>query len=370
MGAIRAAVLEPGGELTVAGIDVEEPRQGEVLVRVSHCGVCHSDLSVIDGSFPGLTPIVLGHEAAGVVEAVGPGVEDLRPGDKAVLTPLPTCGRCYYCVRGNPTLCAVHGTALFTSTRSDGTSPLSRDGQVVYRGLGMGGWAERVVLPSAGVVKVDDDVDLDVACVIGCAVQTGVGAVLNTAGVEEGATVLVLGAGGIGVSVTQGARLAGAATIVVADPVAERREAAKGFGATHVLDPGEVDVAAACRDLTGGIGMDYCFEAAGHAPLIEQGLAASRSGGTTVCVGAPPVDQGISIPGVVGFMAAEKRLIGSLLGSVNASRDIPRLLALAKAGRLDLASMITDRYELADVVDAVDNLRQRRGIRTALTIAA
>jgi Zn-dependent alcohol dehydrogenase len=310
---------------------------------------------------------VLGHEAAGIVEAVGPGVTRLRAGDKAVLTPLPPCGRCYFCTRGQPTLCAEYSSALFTSTRPDGTSPLSRGGELVYRGLGMGGWAEYVVLPQDGVVKVDDDVDLAEACVIGCAVQTGVGAVLQTAHVEEGATVLVLGAGGIGIAVIQGARLAGASVVVAVDPVAERREAALRFGATHAIDPTDTDVTAFCMDLT-GIGMDYCFEAAGQAALLEQGIASSRAGGTTVGVGAAPIDQGISIPMVAGFTATEKRLIGCLLGSVHAHRDIPRFLALAKAGRLDLAGMITDRYPLDDVTAAVDNLQQRRGIRTALTI--
>jgi S-(hydroxymethyl)glutathione dehydrogenase / alcohol dehydrogenase len=298
---------------------------------------------------------------------VGPGVTRLRAGDKAVLTPLPPCGRCYFCTRGQPTLCAEYSSALFTSTRPDGTSPLSRGGELVYRGLGMGGWAEYVVLPQDGVVKVDDDVDLAEACVIGCAVQTGVGAVLQTARVEEGATVLVLGAGGIGIAVVQGARLAGAAVIVAVDPVAQRREAALRFGATHAIDPTDTDVTAFCMDLT-GIGMDYCFEAAGQAALLEQGIASSRAGGTTVGVGAAPIDQGISIPMVAGFTATEKRLIGCLLGSVHAHRDIPRLLALAKAGRLDLAGMITDRYPLDDVTAAVDNLQQRRGIRTALSI--
>ena len=258
--------------------------------------------------------------------------------------------------------------AVHLDTRPDGTSPLSRGGELVYRGLGMGGWAEYVVLPQDGVVKVDDDVDLAEACVIGCAVQTGVGAVLQTAHVEEGATVLVLGAGGIGIAVVQGARLAGASVIVAVDPVAERREAALRFGATHAIDPADTDVTAFCMDLT-GIGMDYCFEAAGQAALLEQGIASSRAGGTTVGVGAPPIDQGISIPMVAGFTATEKRLIGCLLGSVHAHRDIPRLLALAKAGRLDLGGMITDRYPLDEVTAAVDNLQQRRGIRTALTIA-
>jgi Zn-dependent alcohol dehydrogenase len=218
------------------------------------------------------------------------------------------------------------------------------------------------------VVKVDPDVPLDVACVIGCAVQTGVGAVLNTAGVEPGATVLVLGAGGIGIAVAQGARIAGAAMIVVSDPSAERRDTALRFGATHVLDPEAVDVAAAVYELTGGIGMDYCFEAAGRAALIETGIAASRNGGTTVCVGAPPVDQGIAIPGVVGFSATEKRLIGCLLGSSNSHREIPRLLSLWKAGRLDLEAMITARRPIDEVVDALDDMQARAGLRTVLDV--
>jgi S-(hydroxymethyl)glutathione dehydrogenase / alcohol dehydrogenase len=367
MGDMRAAVLEADGKLGVSAVTIDDPRPGEVLVRITDCGVCHSDLSAIDRSFPSPRPTVLGHEAAGIIEAVGAGVNDLRPGDKTVLTPLPSCGHCYYCTRHQPTLCATYSSALFTSTRPDGTSPLSRGDELVYRGLAVGGWAEYVVLPQEGAVKVDDDTDLAEACVIGCAVQTGVGAVLETAGVEEGATVLVLGAGGIGIAVTQGARLAGAATIVVADPVAERRDAALRFGATHVVDPASGDVTAFCLDLT-GIGVDYAFEAAGQAALIEQGIATIRPGGTVVCVGAPPLAQGISIPAVVGFTATEKRLVGCLLGSVNAHRDIPRLLALARAGRLDLAAMITDRYPLDDVTAAVDNLQQRRGIRTALTI--
>ncbi|HEX6165462.1 MAG TPA: Zn-dependent alcohol dehydrogenase [Acidimicrobiales bacterium] len=368
MTSMRAAVLEAGMKLGVGEVEIEDPRPGEVLVKVTDCGLCHSDLSYLDGSFPAPTPVVLGHEAAGVVEAVGPGVARLHPGDKVVLSPLPSCGHCYFCTRGNPTLCAEHSSALFMATRPDGTSPLSRGDETVFRGLGMGGWSEYVVLPHEGAVKVDDDTDLAEACVIGCAVLTGVGAVLNTAAVEEGATVLVLGAGGIGIAVVQGARLAGASRIVAADPVAARREAALRFGATHVIDPATDDVTAFCMELT-GVGMDYCFEAAGHASLIEQAFATSRPGGTIVGVGAPPIDQGVSIPMVAAFTATEKRFVGCLLGSVRAQRDIPRFLALAKAGRLDLAGMVTDRYPLDEVDAAVDNLRARRGIRTALRIA-
>jgi S-(hydroxymethyl)glutathione dehydrogenase / alcohol dehydrogenase len=369
MRSMRAAVLDGDRRLEVDSIEIEDPRAGEVLVEVSDCGVCHSDLSVIDGSFPAPLPTVLGHEAAGVVAAVGDGVDDVHPGQKVVLTPLPSCGHCYFCVRHQPTLCARYSSALFTATRADGTTPLSRGGAPVYRGLAMGGWAEYVILPRQAVVTVDDDVDLGEACVIGCAVQTGVGAVLNTAQVEAGATVLVIGAGGVGVAVIQGARLAGAALIVVADPVDGRRDAAQRFGATHVVDPADVDLPAYCRELTGGIGMDYCFEAAGQAALIEVGFAASRSGGTTVGVGAPPIDQGVSIPAVAAFTALEKRFVGSLLGTVNAQRDVPRLLALAKAGRLDLRGMITDRFPLDEIDAAVENLRAKRGIRTAISVA-
>lgn len=366
---MRAAVLENGGGLTVTDVDIEEPRPTEVLVRVTDCGVCHSDYGYIDGSFPSPFPVVLGHEAGGTVEAVGSAVDGLAPGDKVVLCPLPNCGRCYFCVRNQPTLCAKYSMSLFTATRPDGTSPLSRSGEPVYRGVGVGGWAEYTVVPQEAAIKVPDDVDLGEACVVGCAVQTGVGAVLNTADVEAGATVLVTGAGGIGIAVTQGARLAGAAMIIVADPVEARREGARAFGATHVVDPDATDVAGYCHEVTAGIGVDYAFEAAGVAALAEVGLNATRSGGTTVCIGAPPMTQGISIPLAAGFVITEKRLLGCALGSVNAQRDIPRYLKLARVGRLDLAGMVTDRYDLDQIDEAVGNLRDRKGVRTTLRIA-
>ena len=216
---MRAAVLDvPGQPLRIYDdVEIEEPRAGEVRVRVHQCGVCHSDLSIVDGSFPGLTPAVLGHEAAGVVEAVGPGVTTLVPGDRVVLTPCPPCGQCYYCQRGQFSIC-VNSAALATSALPDGGTRLSRDGEVVYRGLAVGAFGEYAITHAEGAVKIGDEVPLEVACVLGCAVQTGVGAVINTAGVEPGASVLVMGLGGVGMSVVQGARLAGAARIIVSDP--------------------------------------------------------------------------------------------------------------------------------------------------------
>ena len=204
---MRAALLEASEKPleVVSDIDIDDPRAGEVLVRVSHCGVCHSDLSLVNGTFPVMAPTVLGHEAAGVVEAIGPDVTELAVGDKVVLSPIAVCNKCYWCVRGEYG-CCVNNAGIMSGTLMDGRTPLSRHGAPVLRGVGLAGFAELVITPVSGAVKVADDTPLEVVCVIGCAVQTGVGAVLNTARVPEGATVLVIGAGGIGISIVQGAR--------------------------------------------------------------------------------------------------------------------------------------------------------------------
>ena len=215
---MNAALLRAAGEPIQVCDDVEcdDPRVGQVRVKITNCGVCHSDLSIADGTFPSPLPVILGHEAAGVVDAVGPNVEQLREGDHVILTPCPPCGACYWCVRGETGVC-VNSGAIQTSTFPDGTTGLSRAGELVYRGLGLAAFADYVVVPAAAAVKVPADVPLDVVCVIGCAVQTGVGAVVNTARVEPGATVLVMGLGGVGLSVVQGARIAGAARIIASD---------------------------------------------------------------------------------------------------------------------------------------------------------
>jgi Zn-dependent alcohol dehydrogenase len=364
---MRAALLEASGKpLTIVDdVEIEPPRTGEVLVRVANCGVCHSDVSQIDGTFEPPVPIVLGHEAGGVVEEVGPGVTALAPGDKVMLTPCPPCGNCYFCVRGEHSICH-NASAITTNTFPDGSTRLSRAGEVVYRGIGMGAFAEYVVIQEAGAVRVPDDTPLEIACVIGCAVQTGVGAVLNTARVEEGATVLVMGLGGIGASIVQGARIAGASRIIVSDPVSTRRDAAAGFGATDAIDPTTDDVLGEVVKLT-GVGVDYAFDAVGNASLVETGLFATRNGGTTVIVGAGPPDQSLTLIPVL-FTITEKKLLGCLLGSSNSQREIPRLLSLWRAGRLDLEAMVTGQRPLDDINDAVDDVHAGRGIRTVLQI--
>ncbi len=365
---MRAALLHERGKPLeiVDDVHAEDPGPGRIRVRVRHCGLCHSDLSVVDGSFPAPVPTVLGHEAAGVVDAVGPGVVRVAPGDPVVLTPCPPCGSCFWCIRSQPALC-VNTLSIGSGLFPDGTSGLSRRGELVHRGLGVGAFAEYAVLPETAAVAVDPDVPLDVACVIGCAVQTGVGAVLNTAAVEEGATVLVLGLGGVGQSVVQGARAAGASRIIVSDPVAERRETALALGATDALDPARADVVAASREMT-EVGPDYVFEAAGQASLVETGIHAARNGGTIVCVGAPPLDQNITIAPAVMFGASEKRLLGCVLGSCHSLRDIPRLVGLWKRGHLDLEALITSRRPLADINLAIDDLVASRGIRTVIDL--
>lgn len=365
---MRAALFsEPGRPVEIVhDVELEAPRTGEVRVRVAACGVCHSDVSLINGTFPSMGPTVVGHEAAGVVVELGPGVETLAVGDHVILSPNAACGHCPYCVKGLHSNCG-NSMAIATSMLPDGTTRLSRGGQMVFRGLGLAAWADEVIVAETGAIRIDEDLPLDVACVIGCAVQTGVGAAINTVQVQPGDTVLVLGAGAIGVSIVAGAAISGASTIIVSDPAESRREQVLAFGATHVVDPTETDVVAYTTELT-GIGADVAFDAVGSATLVEHAMSAVRNGGTAVMVGAAPVDQTVAVSPVM-TMFSEKRLVGSLLGSCWAPRDIPRLVALWRAGRLDLDRMVTSRRPLEQVNDAIADLEAGRGLRAVLTMS-
>lgn len=366
---MRAALLEAAGKplSVVSDVEVQDPVGDQVLVRVHHCGICHSDMSSAEmGGGP--MPLILGHEAAGVVEAVGPAVTRLEKGDQVVLTPLAPCGFCYHCTRGEAQLCP-EAQMFMTGVFPDGTTPFSRGGDKVFRGLGVGGFGEYSMVSQNGAVKIDPDIPLEVACLIGCAIQTGVGAVLNTAQVEEGATVLVTGLGGIGLSIVQGARIAGASRIIASDPVAERRDHGANFGATDILDPGQDDVVAKARELTGGIGVDYAFDGAGYIELIRNCLAACRNGGTTVMVGASMGADALNIDLAALFITQEKILRGSILGSCNSHRDVPRFLALWRRGVLQLDTMVSGRRPLAEIELGFEDMRAGRGIRTVLDVA-
>lgn len=366
---MRAALTTPPDRPVeiVHDIEIDEPGAGQIRVAVHHCGLCHSDVSIMNGSAPSPGPTVTGHEAAGVVSEVGPGVTRVAVGDRVLLTPVPPCNACPFCLAGEHSLC-VNCESIATGAFTDGSTGLRRSGEQVYRGLGLGAFADEVICLAEAAVPVPDDLDLADVAVVGCAVQTGVGSVINIARVQPGENVLVMGLGGVGMSIVQGARLAGAARIIVSDPVSERRDMAQRFGATDAIDPTSADVIAEVRALTGGIGTEHAFDAAGSAALIQTGFESVRNGGTVVLVGYAPLDQDLGgiLPALL--MYSQKRLVGSVLGGVNSHRDIPRLLELYRHGQLDLTSLVTRRRPLDDLGAAVDDLEAARGVRTILDL--
>ncbi len=362
---MRAAVLnQPGTPLEVADdIELAPTGPGQVRVRIAACGICHSDISIVSGSFPVMGATIPGHEAAGEVIEVGAGVDHVEVGDHVILSPAPSCGRCRACRRGRFSHCSL-GEGLMTSTFADGTTGLSRNGRPVYRGLGMAGWAEEVLVVGPAAIKIPTDVPLDVACVIGCAVQTGTGAALNTADIQPGDSVLIIGAGGIGVSIAAGAAVAGASRIIVSDPSEGRRERAMNFGATHVVDPTSENLAQVVGELTEG-GVDTAFEAVGSAALAQDCLESTVLGGEVILVGAAPLTDMIEV-GSVATMFGGKSLTGCLLGSCWAPRDIPKMVELWQAGQLPLDDMVTARRPLSEVNEAIADANDAVGLRTVL----
>jgi S-(hydroxymethyl)glutathione dehydrogenase/alcohol dehydrogenase len=357
-----AAVLwRPGEPVEIVEVDLAPPGAGEVLVKMAACGVCASDLHVVDGDLPEPLPLVLGHEASGVVAEVGPGVESLAPGDHVVLVLVPSCGACAECRRGRPNFCEVGARMAATGTLVDGTSRLSLNGTTLHHFNSVSSFAGHAVVPESVAVKIRPDVPLETVALIGCAVLTGCGAVTSTAQVEEGATVAVWGCGGVGANVVQGARLAGAAQIVAVDVRSEKLELARALGATDVVQAGsDVDVVAAVQDLTGG-GPDYAFEAIGTEPTIQQAWAAAGPRGTVVVVGILPKGSMLTIDPWQFF--AEKTLKGSFLGSASVRTDVPRLVDLYAAGDLRLDELVERRIALGELPRAFERLRAGDGLR-------
>jgi S-(hydroxymethyl)glutathione dehydrogenase / alcohol dehydrogenase len=352
----QAAVLwKPGRPVEVLDVDLAPPKAGEVLVRIAACGVCHSDLHVVDGHLPEPVPLVLGHEAAGVVEEVGPGVESLEPGDHVVLALVPSCGECVECRRGRPNFCSQGARMAAEGTLADGTSRLSLNGTTLHHFNSISSFAGHAVVPESAAVRIRQDVALDAAALVGCSVLTGYGAVANTAGVEEGATVAVWGCGGVGANVVQGARLRGASKIVAVDTRPEKLALAKEVGATDTVEAGEgTDVVAAVRDLTGG-GPDYAFEAIGSERAIQEAWTAARPGGTVVVVGIMP--RGASLTIDPWQFMSEKTLKGTFLGSARIQEDVPRLVDLYHSGELELDRLVSRKLRLDELPDAFDRLR-------------
>jgi S-(hydroxymethyl)glutathione dehydrogenase/alcohol dehydrogenase len=343
---VKAAVLHRVGEpLVVEEIEFEAPGPHDVRVRLAASGVCHSDLSVQNGSIPFMFPTVLGHEGAGVVEEIGPAVTRVAPGDHVVLTWMPPCRGCFWCLAGQPMLCE-RGLA-----EALGGAYATVGGSRLVRGLGTATFAEQTLVPEGEVVVVDPGVPLELVALVGCALSTGVGAVWRTARVAPGSSVAVVGCGGVGLSVIQGARLAGASTIVAVDRVAAKLETARAMGATAVVDASEGDPVEAVRALTGGRGADYGFEVVGRGDTIRDTFAMTRRGGTTVLVGAGSPSDQVSFSAFELFVDA-KALVGCVYGSTDPDRDFPALVDLVRIGAIDAAGMVSRRIGLEDVNDA------------------
>jgi alcohol dehydrogenase len=367
---IKAAVLdamgakEPYAEtkpLAIGELELEGPGAGEILIRIAAAGLCHSDLSVINGDRPRPMPMALGHEAAGVVEELGEGVTDLKRGDHVVLVFVPSCGHCLPCAEGRPALCEPGAAANGAGTLLGGSRRLRRNGEIVNHHLGCSAFAEYATVSRRSAVKIDPELPLDEAALFGCAVLTGVGAVVNTAQVRAGDSVAVIGLGGVGLASLLGARASGARQIVAVDLSDDKLNLAKNLGATHAFNAGDPDCMEQIRQTTSG-GVDYAFELAGSVKALELAYKITRRGGTTVTAGLPPPTATFPLP-VVHLVAEERTLKGSYIGTCVPSRDLPRYIELYRQGRLPVDRLMSGKMKLEEINHGFDLLHEGKAVR-------
>jgi S-(hydroxymethyl)glutathione dehydrogenase/alcohol dehydrogenase len=351
-----AAVLRAAGQpLEIEEVELASPGPREVRVELVASGVCHSDLHIVDGSIPANLPIICGHEAAGVIRELGPGVIGLEEGDHVVLAWAPTCGRCGYCVSGRPNLCETTIGPSYQGFLWDGTSRFSdRDGRSISHHLMVSSFSRDVVVPDGGAVVVPRDVPLARLAVIGCAVATGVGAAMQTGQVEAGSTVAVIGVGGVGLNAVQGARLRAAARIIAVDVSPEKLEMARRFGATETVDASARDITDALLELTDGKGVDVAIEAVGKPQTVSAAIRALKRGGTAVVVGLAAPGTMVEVD--LYHLIDERRVTGSYYGSTRPVVDIPRLVALYEAGQLLIDELISEEIVLEDINGALERL--------------
>ncbi len=356
---MKAAVLHDFGKpLVIENIDIESPKAGEVKVRLAATAVCHSDIHVLKGELGGKTPLVAGHESAGYIEEVGEGVTSVKVGDPVVLSLIDHCGVCLYCRTGLPHLCEAD-----MPLRKE--SRLSKKGKPVGQVLRTGSFAEYAVVHNSQVVKIPKDMPMDRAALLGCGVITGFGAVVNTARVQSMNSVVVIGAGGVGLNSIQGAAFSGAYPVIAVDVLPAKLKAAKMFGATHTVNGKNVDPIEGVKKLTGGRGADFVFITVGSAKAMEQGLMMTGRRGTAVIVGLPKVGENISFSPFV-FIDAERNLTGSFMGSTNLQVDVPKLVELYKAGKLKLDELVTAHYPLEKINIAIDKVLKGQALRNVI----
>ena len=344
---------------------LDPPGHGEVLVRIAAAGLCHSDLSVINGDRPRPLPMALGHEAAGVVEEIGSGVDDLAAGDHVVMVFVPSCGHCLPCAEGRPALCEPGAAANAAGTLLSGGQRLRRNGDMIKHHLGVSAFADHAVVSRRSLVKIDRDLPLDEAALFGCAVLTGVGAVVNTAKVQAGASVAVVGLGGVGLNALLGACAAGARRVVAVDLADDKLGLARQLGATDTYNAGSPDAIETIREATGG-GVEYAFEMAGSVKAMELAYRITRRGGTTVTAGLPPPTHGFTVP-QVNLVAEERTLKGSYIGTCVPARDIPRYIALFRNGRLPVDRLLSGHLALEQINEGFDRLHEGKAVRQIVT---
>ena len=362
---MRAVVFRsPEEPVAVEDVDLADPGPGEVLVKIASAGVCHSDLHVRRGDWDLPVPLVMGHEGSGVVESIGPGVTGLEVGDHVVLSWVAPCGQCRYCLAGMDVRCEVAADIVaLKGTLNDGTSRLSQGGRPMFHYLGTSSFAQYAVVPATGAIKVRKDAPLDVICLIGCAVATGVGAVTNSAQVPPGATVAVIGCGGVGLNIIQGARLAQAERIVAVDLHRPKLALAEQLGATDLIVASEDTAGDIARLIHGGV--DFCFDAIGLPVTTEQAMGSLALGGTAVIVGIPPAGQYARLDGQT-LVDRDQRVIGSNYGGIKPSRDIPMLVDKFMAGEIQLEPLVSGRSGLAEAEASLTNLGRGEALRHLL----
>jgi NDMA-dependent alcohol dehydrogenase len=347
-------------------IEVEAPHAGEIKIRMGASGVCHSDLSMQNGTMMAAAPIVLGHEGAGIVEEVGEGVTDLKPGDHVVVSWVPQCGDCFFCERDQGYLCEGANAALASGGLLDGTTRFTSQGAPLYQMAASGTFSEVSIIPAIGAVKIPDDLDMRVAALIGCGVLTGTGAAMNTADIKPGDTVAVVGCGGVGLNVIQGARIKGAGEIIAVDMNETKLQMAKEFGATATVNASQSDPVSQVMEMTSQRGADVAFEVIGLQQTIDQTITMVRRGGQAILVGVPKMDVMVQLPAFFGVVLAEKTIKGCWYGSSNVQRDVPKLIELYKKGDLKLDELISRTITLEEVNDAFEAMKTGEVARSVI----
>lgn len=357
---MKAAVCyEFGKPLVVEEVEIDPPKAGEVKIRIAACAICHSDVHLIRGEWGNEPPLIAGHEAAGIIEETGPGVSRLRRGDHVVVTLIRSCGSCYFCTIGRPFNCEA-SFALQTESRLR-----NKNGARLAHGIKTAAFAEFCIVDQSQAVKVPDDLSMDCAALLACGVITGLGSVTNTARVEARSRVAVIGAGGVGLNAIQGAALSGASMIIVVDVRDDKLEAARAFGATHLVDASSEDVVARVNALTDDRGVDYAFATVGSPTAISQAVNMVHVGGTTVIVGMPSLNDAMfSVD--AHHITFGRRILGSNMGSTRLQVDVPRLVDLYREGRLKLEELISGRYPLDRINEAIESMERGEALRNVI----